>query len=95
MLVELDRLGRDAIAAEELDRACQYAAGLVAIRRQHTAAITSEIARAWTCGTLDAWAEKETRLRAVSAEEVAEVAASVFHAEERAEFVVRGSGGAR
>jgi len=95
MLVELDRLGRDPVAAEELDRACRYAAGLVAIRRQHTAAITSEIARAWTCGTLDAWDEKEALLRAVTAEDVAEVAASVFHAEERAEFVVHGSGGGR
>ncbi len=95
MLAELDRLGRDPIPHDELDRASRYAAGLVAIRRQHTAAIAGEIARAWTCGTLEVWAEKEARLRAVTAEEVAEVAASVFRAEERAEFVVRGSGGGR
>lgn len=91
MQEELERLSRELVAAEELERARQYAAGLVEIRRQQVAQVAGELVDAWVAGTLDQWAELPQRLRSVTAREVLEVAASVFAPDRRAEYAVRGS----
>lgn len=91
MLEELDRLRREPVPPDELERARNYAAGLVAIRRQHASALMSEIADAWLHDTLDDLDEEERRLRAVPADEISAVSETVFRAAERAEYVVRGT----
>jgi zinc protease len=94
----LDVLGRVAEAPlpdDELERAARYAAGLVAIRRQHGAAIAEELADSWIAGRLAAYEEEEEQRRAVAADEVRRVARAVLDAGRRAEFVVRGTGGGR
>lgn len=95
MLAELERLGAEPVAEDELVRARNYAAGMVAIRRQHASSIMSEVADAWIHGTLDEVDREEERLRAVSAEAVSAVASAVFRPERRAEYVVRGTGTGR
>jgi hypothetical protein len=80
---------------DELERAARYAAGLVAIRRQHGAAIAEELADSWIAGRLAAYEEEEEQRRAVAADEVRRVARAVLDAGRRAEFVVRGTGGGR
>lgn len=92
MLAELERLTREPIAEEELERARNYAAGLVAIRRQHARAVALEIADGWLLGTLDELAHVEDRIRAVDADAVKRVGGELFDAGGRAEFVVRGAG---
>lgn len=91
MLEELARVSREPVAAEELERARQYAAGLVEIRRQYVAQVAGELVDAWVAGTVDEWAKLPQRLRSVTAREVLEVAASVFAPDRRAEYAVRGS----
>jgi len=92
MLEELVRLARDEIGADELDRACNYAAGMVEIQQQSGAAVAGEVMAAWAYGVLDELIDVPQRLRAVTAADVARVASEVFLAENRAEYVVRGSG---
>ncbi len=95
MLAELSRMGAQPVTESELARAGNYAAGLAEIRQQSGAAIASEILAAWQYGVLDELATLPTRLRSVSAEDVARVSAQVFDATVRAEYVVRGSGKGR
>lgn len=90
MLEQLERLAGEPVPAEELDGARRYAAGLVEIRRQHAAGVASELLDAWLAGTLGEWQELPQRLRTVSAEDVARVAAEVFRRELVAEYVARG-----
>ncbi len=91
MLDELERLAREPVPAEELKRARRYAAGLVEIRRQHAAGVASEMLDAWVTGRLAEWNNLPERLRAVSADDVRRVAATVFRRDDRAEYVVRGT----
>jgi zinc protease len=88
---ELERLAREPAAEQEVERARRYAAGLVEIRRQHVAAVAGELVDAWLADQLAEWADLPQRLRSVTAQEVFEVAASVFQADRGTEYVVRGS----
>jgi zinc protease len=90
MLRELRRLTEEPVTESELERARNYAAGLVEIRQQSGAAIAGEILTAWLNGVIDEMVELPSRLRAVSAEDVMRVAQRVFDQEARAEYVVRG-----
>jgi zinc protease len=91
MLAVLTGLADRAPEPEEAERAREYAAGLVAIRRQHGSAVAAELADAWINGTLDQLDQEEQRRRAVTAEEIHAVAQDVFRLDRRAEFVVRGT----
>jgi predicted Zn-dependent peptidase len=62
----------------------------VELRRQTGRALAREILEAWVHGSLDTVAETATRLRAVTRDDIARIAAEVFDAERRAEYVVRG-----
>jgi zinc protease len=90
MLEELERIVRDRVGDEELNRARNYSAGLWEIRRQSASSVASDILSAWLHGVLDELPVTAERLRTVSAEDLARVAREVFGAGERAEYVVRG-----
>ena len=92
MLKELERMVENAVPEAELERARNYAAGLVEMRQQNAFSVGSEILSAWLNGVLDDLTETAERLRAVNAEDVARVANDLFGAGHRAEYVVRGSG---
>ena len=83
------------IADEELERGRAYAAGQVAIRRQHAGAVAGELADAWVQGRLDGFAAEETRFRAVRDADLRRIARDAFDPARRAECVVRGMGGGR
>jgi zinc protease len=95
MLKELERLVADRVPEGELTRARNYAAGLVEMRKQNASSIGSEILSAWLNGVLDDLNTTPERLRAVTPEDMGRVAADVFGAGQRAEYVVRGTGKAR
>jgi zinc protease len=92
MLAELRRLTDQPPGPEETERAREYAAGLVAIRRQHGSALAAELADAWIHGTVDTLDQEEPRRRAVTAQEIHGAAGEVFQPELGAEYVVRGKG---
>jgi zinc protease len=93
MLEELGKLPSDEITADELDRARSYAAGVVQMRQQSAHAVASEVLDAWLNGDLDTLAEVPERLREVTETDVRRTAEAIFKADERAEYVVRGTGG--
>jgi zinc protease len=90
MLAELDRVVSEPPSAEELERARNYAAGLVEMRQQSGRAVAGEILEAWIHGAMEELHDTAERLRAVTAEDVVRVAQHAFHADRRAEYVVRG-----
>ncbi|GIW52706.1 MAG: peptidase M16 [Gemmatimonadales bacterium] len=93
MLEELYRLGGGPIDGGELERARNYAAGLVQIARQRTRNLVSEMMEAWLNGFLDRWDREPETLREVAAGEVADLARRIFREESRAEYAVRGRSG--
>jgi zinc protease len=95
MLEELERLVEARVPESELTRARNYAAGLVEMRQQNASSVASEILSAWLNGVLDEYTATAERIRTVTVEEVARVAADVFGAGQRAEYVVRGTGKGR
>jgi zinc protease len=95
MLTELARLAATTPGPGETERARQYAAGLVALGRQHGSAVAAELADAWVRGTLEDFEAEEPRRRAVTAGEIRDAARDVFQPELRAEYVVRGAPAAR
>jgi zinc protease len=95
MLDVLARVADGPLPYEELERARAYAAGLVAIRRQHAAAVAGELAAAWVQDRLDRFAAEEERLRTVRDADLRRIARDVFDPARRAECVVRGTGGGR
>ena len=88
MLAELDRLMREPVGSEELERARQYAAGLAVLQSVHTVAVRDAVVDGWLTGTLADLTEGPDRLRAVTSDAVLAVAASVFPPDRRAEFVL-------
>jgi predicted Zn-dependent peptidase len=95
MLEELARVATELPPETELERARNYAAGLVAVRRQRAAAWAAEILEAHVHGTLENLAEVPDRLRAVTGQEMAAAAHAIFRAERAAAYVVRGAGSSR
>ncbi|MGH7702689.1 MAG: M16 family metallopeptidase [Gemmatimonadales bacterium] len=96
MLEELRRFEREEIAEEERSRAVNYLAGQAEVNRQSGAAVASELVEAWLIGGgLDDVEDPAARFRAVTAAEVREVAEQGLFGTQRAEGVVRGTGGGR
>ncbi|MEE8133739.1 MAG: pitrilysin family protein [Gemmatimonadales bacterium] len=90
MLSELRRLVDDPPDEAELNRAKQYTAGSVEMRQQRGRSMADEVLHAWMKGAIETVPEQASRLRAVTQQQVVEVASRVFLGEQRAEFVVRG-----
>ena len=77
---------------KELEQAQTYAIGVHAIRQQSSAALMGELVDAYLFGQLGELAEFESRVRAVTAEEMRAVARRYFDPERRVEGIVRGKG---
>jgi len=90
ILAELGRLQTDPPTAAELERARNYAAGVVEIGMQSAAAVAARVLDAWVYGEVERWAETADRLRRVTLDDVLRVAQATFETERRAEYVVRG-----
>ncbi|MBI3983053.1 MAG: insulinase family protein [Gemmatimonadetes bacterium] len=95
LLEELAQVGADPPPVAELERARNYAAGLVLLRRERVAAWAGEILEAHVNRLLADLNALPDRLRAVGAREVGAVAQAVFQAARAAEYVVRGAGKSR
>ena len=90
MVQALRDVARGEVSEAEVERARNYAAGAIQLRRQTAAAIAGEILSAWVDGLLKELPELPQRLRAVKAEDVVREAEQIFNGDLRAEFVVRG-----
>jgi len=91
LLDQVARLRDLPVTAEELARAQRYAIGTHAIRQQSGAAVVAEILDAWLFGTLPELDQYEESIRAVTAEEMQNVAARYLREEWVVEGIVRGT----
>lgn len=93
LLAEFQRLRDEPVTAEELDRAKQYAIGSHAIRLESGGAILGDMIDAWMLGSgLSEIDEHDSRIEAVTSEDVQRLARRYFDPSRRAEGVVRGLG---
>lgn len=92
LLNEFARLRDELVTPRELQQAQTYAIGVHAIRQQSGGAVLSDMVDAWMFGTLAELREFDTRVRAVTAEEMRAVAQRFFLEGRRVEGLVRGVG---
>jgi zinc protease len=92
LLNEFARLRDEPVTARELQQAQTYAVGVHAIRQQSGGAVLADMVDAWLFGSLAELREFDTRIRAVTAEEMRRVAVKYFDEQRRVEGVVRGVG---
>jgi zinc protease len=93
LLAEFAKLRDELVSDEELARAKEYVVGSHAISQETGGAQLGEMLDAWMFGEgLHELLEYDTRMRAVTAEEMREVAREYFDAERRVEGIVRGVG---
>jgi zinc protease len=92
MMAELERLVREPPTGAELDRARQYTAGSVQVRKQSAATVAGELLEAWVTGTLAEVADTPAALRAVRTDDVVRFAERAFRRESRAEYEITASG---
>jgi zinc protease len=90
MLGEFRRFVDDPPDDAELNRAKNYSAGSVEMRQQSSRSMADEVLQAWMKGAIETVPEQASRLRAVTQQQVVEVASRVFLDDQCAEFVVRG-----
>ena len=96
LLEELGRLRAERLPDDELERAREYTVGSWQIRSQSNAAQVSDLMHALIIGEgLSEIREYEQRMRAVSAENIRDVAQRYFDEQRLVEAVVRGTGGGR
>ncbi|HET8623109.1 MAG TPA: pitrilysin family protein [Gemmatimonadales bacterium] len=96
MLDELGRFADEPVGESELSQAVNYLAGQAEVRQQNGSAVAGEVLEAWMIGDgLEELASPGAAYRAVSAAQVQAVASRYLVARERAEGVVRGTGGSR
>ncbi len=93
LLAEFAKLRNDPVTDEELSRAKEYVIGSHAISRESGGAVLGELLDAWMFGAgLSELEEYDSRVRAVTANEMREVARRYFHVDRRVEGIVRGVG---
>jgi zinc protease len=93
LLAEFAKFREAAVTPEELDRAKEYVVGSHAISQESGGALLGEILDAWMFGEgLHEILEHDARVRAVSAEQMRDVAEKYFDPERRVEGIVRGVG---
>jgi zinc protease len=93
MLEQLEQFAREPITEQERSQAVNYLAGQAEISRQSASALASEILECWVIGNgLMDLEDPAGSYRAVTAEEVLQVARQNLDPARRAEGVVRGSG---
>jgi zinc protease len=90
LLREFARLRESPVTERELTQAKTYALGTWAIRRESAAAVMGDIADAWLFGSsLSELTEYESRVRAVSAAQMLQLARAYFDPDRRVEGIVR------
>ncbi len=93
VLAEFAKLRAEPVTAEELARAKEYVVGSHAISQESGGSVLAEMLDAWMFGTgLHELAEHDGRVRAVTAEQMREVAEKYFNPDRRVEGIVRGVG---
>jgi zinc protease len=93
LLAEFAKLREQAVSPEELDRAREYVVGSHAISQESGGALLGEMLDAWMFGDgLREILEHDRRVRAVTAEQMRDVAEKYFDPEKRVEGIVRGVG---
>jgi zinc protease len=90
LLNEFAKLRDEPVTPRELAQAKTYALGVHAIRQQSGGAVLGEVVEAFLFGRLGELAEFESRVRAVSAEEMRSVSRAYFDDSRRVEGIVRG-----
>jgi zinc protease len=90
LLREFARLRESPVSERELTQAKTYALGIHAIRRESAAVVMGDIADAWLFGSsLSELTEYESRVRAVSAAQMLQLARAYFDPDRRIEGIVR------
>jgi zinc protease len=92
LLKEFAKLRDQPVTAEELERAQRYAIGVHAIRQQSGGAVLGDMVEAWLFGRLAELTEFEARVRAVTAEQMRQIARSYFDEDRHVEGIIRGVG---
>jgi zinc protease len=93
LLAEFEKLRKEPVTTDELERAKRYAIGSHAIRQESGGAILGDMMDAWMLGTgLSELEEHDARVSAVTVDEVLRVANEYFDPSRRAEGIVRGVG---
>jgi zinc protease len=91
LLAEFAKLCDAEVAAEELERARQYAIGAWQIRQSSGAAVLGDLADAWVHDALEEIARYPDDLRAVTAASMRKSAERWFDPARRIEGIVRGT----
>jgi len=93
LLAEFEKLRDQTVTAEELSRAKEYVVGSHAISQETGGALLGEMLDAWMFGGgLGELLEHDTRVRAVTADQMRDVAQKYFDPKRRVEGIVRGVG---
>jgi zinc protease len=93
LLAEFAKLRDGVVSAEEISRAKEYVVGSHAISQESGAALLGEMLDAWMFGEgLQELLEYDARVRAVTADQMRDVARRYFDPEKRVEGIVRGVG---
>jgi zinc protease len=93
LLAEFEKLREQPVTEEELTRAKEYVVGSHAIGQESGGALLAEMLDAWMFGTgLGEILEHDSRVRAVTAEQMQTVARQYFDPKKRVEGIVRGVG---
>jgi zinc protease len=93
LLAEFEKLRDQTVTAEELSRAKEYVVGTHAISQESGGALLGEMLDAWMFGGgLGELLEYDTRVRAVTADQMRDVAQKYFDPKRRVEGIVRGVG---
>jgi zinc protease len=93
LLTEFEKLRDQTVTAEELSRAKEYVVGSHAISQESGGALLGEMLDAWMFGSgLGELLEHDTRVRAVTADQMRDVAQKYFDPKRRVEGIVRGVG---
>jgi zinc protease len=93
LLAEFAKLRDDLVSDDEMARAKEYVVGSHAISQESGSALLGEMLDAWMFGEgLHELLEYDTRMRAVTADQMREVAREYFDPERRVEGIVRGVG---
>ena len=93
LLAEIAKLRDDVVSADELSRAKEYVVGSHAISQESGGALLGEMLDAWMFGEgLQELLEYDARVRAVTADQMRDVARRYFDPEKRVEGIVRGVG---
>ncbi|MBW7934159.1 MAG: insulinase family protein, partial [Gemmatimonadaceae bacterium] len=93
LLDEIQKLRLAPVSEDELDRARTYALGTWAIRQESGGAVLGDIADAWLFGSLHELTDYARALRAVSVDDLQQLAHEFLDPARRVEGAVRGTTG--